>query len=103
MNKYKEPIYTSYVRHAMRFYSRYLHIKSFRSETDRLNWQACHRAIQEYSPIDKDILVCVYGECDTLGDNVYNVSRRYGVHQDVVWEMMREFERKVAVERRLLS
>ena len=102
MNRYREQIYTPYVRHCMRFYSHYLHIKEFRSERDRLNWQACHRAIQGYSPLDKDILVCVYGEMDTLGDNVYNVSRRYGVHQDVVWEMMREFERKVAVERGLL-
>ena len=102
MNKYREPIYTAYVRHAMRFYSHYLHITEFRSEPDRLNWLACHRAMQGYSPIDKDILVCVYGERDTLGDNVYNVSRRYGVHQDVVWEMMREFERKVAIERGLV-
>ena len=102
MNRCKEPIYTPYVRHAMRFYSRYLHIKEFKNETDKANWLACHRAIQEYSPINKDILVCVYGERDTLGDNVYNVSKRYGVHQDVVWEMMREFERKVAVERGLI-
>lgn len=102
MNRYNEPPYLPYVRHAMRFYSRYLHIKEFKNDADKLNWQACHRAIQGYSPIDKDILVCVYGERDTLGDNVYNVSRRYGVHQDVVWEMMREFERKVAVERGLI-
>lgn len=101
MNKYREPTYTPYVRHAMRFYSQYLHIKEFKNEIDKANWQACHRAIQEYSPTDKDILVCVYGECDTLGDNVYNVSRRYGVRQDIVWEMMRKFERKVAVERGL--
>ena len=102
MNKYREATYTPYVRHAMRFYSRYLHLKEFRSDTDRLNWQACHRAIQEYSPVDKDILVCVYGERDTLGDNVYQVSRKYRIHQDVVWELMREFERKVAVERGLV-
>lgn len=102
MNGHREPTYTHYVRHAMRFYSRYLHIKEFKNETDKANWQACHKAIQAYSPIDKDILVCVYGERDTLADNVYEVSRRYGVHQNVVWEMMREFERKVAVERGLL-
>ena len=99
MNKHREPTYTPYVRHALRFYSRYLHIKEFKKETDKANWLACHRAIQGYSPLDKDIFVYIYGERDTLGDNVYNVSRRYGVHQDVVWEMMREFERKVAVER----
>lgn len=97
----REPAYTSYVRHAMRFYSRYLHIKTFRSETDKANWLACHRAIQGYNPADRNILVCIYGERDTLADNVYNVSKRYGVHQDAVWGMMREFERKVAVERGL--
>ena len=97
-----ELAYTSYVRHALRFYSRYLHIKEFKNEVDKANWLACHRAIQSYSLTDKDILVCVYGERDTLGDNVYNVSRRYKVSQDVVWEMMREFERKVAVERGLI-
>ena len=102
MNRYREPTYTPYVRHAMRFYSRYLHITEFRNETDKLNWQACHRAIQGYFLNEKDILVSVYGERDTLADNVYNVSKRYGVHQDVVWELMREFERKVAVERGLL-
>lgn len=101
MNRYKEPTYTLYVRHAMRFYSRYLHLKEFKNEVDKANWLACHRAIQGYSLTNKDILVCVYGERDTLADNVYEVSKRYCVHQDVVWEMMREFERKVAVERGL--
>ena len=101
MNRYREPTYTPYVRHAIRFYSRYLHIKEFKNETDKANWSACHRAIQGYFPNEKDILVCVYGERDTLGDNVYEVSKRYGVPQDVVWEMMRQFERKVAVERGL--
>ena len=102
MNRYREPTYTPYVQHCMRFYSRYLQIEAFRNDTDKLNWQACHRAIQGYSPIDKDILVSVYGERDTLADNVYNASRKYGVYQDYIWEMMREFERKVAVERGLL-
>lgn len=102
LNGYREPIYTPYVQHCLRFYSRYLHIKDFRNDTDKLNWYACHRAIQAYSPTDQDILVYVYGERDTLADNVYNVSIKYGIHQDFVWEMMREFERKVAVERGLV-
>lgn len=101
MSKHREPTYTPYVRHALRFYSRYLHIKEFRNDTDKLNWYACHRAIKGYTPTEKDILVCVYGERDTLGDNVFNVSRRYGVPQDVVWELMRGFESKVAAERGL--
>ena len=102
MSIQREPIYTPYVRHCMRFYSRYLNTTEFKNETDKANWQACHRAIREYSPVNKDILLCVYGERDTLGDNVYNVSKRLGVNQDIIWEMMREFERKIAIERGLL-
>ena len=102
MNRYKEPVYTLYVRHAMRFYSHYPNITNFRSEADRLNWYACHSVIQGYSAVNKDILLSVYGERDTLGDNVYNVSKRYGIHQDGVWLMMREFERELAIERGLL-
>lgn len=101
MNRYREPTYTLYVRHCMRFYTRYPRIIRFRSEKDRLNWQACHRAMLDYTPLEKDILAGIYGERDTLEDNVYNVSKRYGIHQDALWEMMREFERKVASERGL--
>ena len=102
MSQHTSPIYTQYVRHALRFYSRHLHITDFRTEVDYLNWNACHEAIQEYSIRDKDILVCVYGERDTLGDNVYNVAQRFGTNQDIVWSMMREFERKVAIARKLI-
>lgn len=102
MSKYKEPAYTAYVRHAMRFYASYPNTKVFRSESDRANWQACHRALRAYPPISQQILMYVYGERDTLGDNVYNASKLHSVHQDTVWEMMREFERRIAMERGLL-
>lgn len=103
MSKAYEPsYYTQYVRHAIRFYSRYLHIKGFRNDVDRLNWQACHKAIQNYSEQEKDILVKVYGEVDTLGDNVFNVSKQYRINQDAIWSMMLKYEREVAVERGLV-
>lgn len=102
MNTHRESAYTPYVRHCMRFYSRHLHLTKFKTVIDKENWQACHRAIQNYSIVSKDILVYVYGERDTLGDNVFNVSRKYGFNQDDVWMLMREFERKVAIERGLL-
>ena len=98
----REPTYTPYVRHAMRFYSRYPDIKEFKSETDKANWFACDRAIKDYSPSWQDLFKFVYGERDTLADNVYKASKKYGVFQDVIWEMMRELERKIAVERGLI-
>ena len=101
MRRFKEPTYTQYVRHAMRFYSRYQDITDFRSETDRANWEACHRAMQEYSPVSKNIFLYVYGERDTLEDNVYTASKQYGLPQDSVWDLVRRFEHSVAVERGL--
>ena len=99
MNK---PFYTDYVRHALRFYSRNLKVTSFKREADMLNWLACNDAIRSYSDRDKDILVYVYGSYDTLADNVYEMSKKHRIHQNVIWDMMKEFEREIAEKRGLL-
>ena len=98
MNK---PCYSDYVRHAMRFYSRYLSVCRFKSNVDVQNWNACHRAISTYSPRDKDILVYVYGEFDTIADNVYAMATKHRINQNIIWDMMKDFEKKVAIERGL--
>lgn len=101
MNKANKPCYTDYVRHAMRFYSRYLYQTHFKSVVDGLNWVACRNALQPYSDRDKDILLYVYGEFDTISDNVYAMSNKYHVHQNIIWDMMKDLERKIAIERGL--
>lgn len=63
---------------------------------------ACHDAIGSYSERDKDILVYVYGSYDTLADNVYTMSKKYSINQNIIWDMMKEFERKIAEKRGLL-
>lgn len=98
MNK---PCYTDYIRHTLRFYSRYLNKPSFKSNVDRDNWCACHNVIETYSRRDKDILTYVYGSFDTIGDNVYEMANKYHINQNTIWDMMKEFERKVAIERGL--
>lgn len=97
MNK---PVYSDYIRHAIRFYARY-HAPKFRTEVDRVNWWSCHNVIQTYSDRDRAILIYVYGEFDTLGDNVYAIATKYHIHQNIIWDMMKEFERQVAIERGL--
>lgn len=98
MNK---PCYTDYIRHAMRFYSRYLNQTTFKNRVEQKNWWACHNVISRYSAKDKDILVYIYGKYDTLADNVYNISRKNKIDQNIIWDMMKEFEKKVAIERGL--
>lgn len=95
------PPYSDYVMFCMKLYSRNLTPPQFRNVIAKNNWYACSRAIESYSDRDKDILVYVYGAFDTLSDNVYAMANKYHIHQDVIWGMMKEFERKVAVERGL--
>ena len=98
MNK---PCYCEYVRHAIRFYSRYLDKTKFKNKVDESNWNACHNAIQGYSERDKNIITYVYGAKDTIGDNVYEMASKYNIHQNILWDMMKEFEKQVAIERGL--
>jgi hypothetical protein len=96
------PFYSEFVRHCLRFYSRNLHIIKFRTFADELNWRACHKAISELPDKSKDILVCVYSGRDTLADEVYNASRKFNVNQNIIWDMMKDFEHDVAVRRGLV-
>ena len=96
------PFYSDYVRHALRFYTRNLHRTSFKSEADRTNWVACADVIRDYSMRDRDIIVTVYGEYDTLSDNVYETAKKYGIHQNIIWDMMKDVERKIAKQRGLM-
>ena len=99
MNK---PFYSDYVRHCLRFYSRNLQQPRFKSEVDRNNWFACANIIIGYSDRDRDILTTVYGSFDTLSDNVYEVAKKYSMNQAIIWDMMKDVERKIARKRGLL-
>ena len=97
-----KPFYTDYVRHSLRFYSRNLTQLHFKKGVDKKNWLACHNVISSYPERDRDILVYVYGSFDTLADNVYEISKKHHIHQNIIWDMMKDVERKIAIERGLL-
>ena len=101
------PYYSEYVRHMMRFYARSLRDNPighphFKTEVDKNNWFACHSVVKHYSDIDKDILVSVYGGYDTLPDEVYNMAKKYRINQNIIWDLMKEFERRLAHRRGLI-
>lgn len=93
--------YSEYVQHCMRFYARHPH-PTFRSEADKLNWKACESAVKTFNRGEKDIIMTVYREGDTIPDNVYTVSIDLGIKQDIIWKLINELERKVAKRRGLL-
>lgn len=95
--------YTDYVRHALRFYTR--NCKSqpkFKSEADKSNWLSCQSVLGKYSDIEIDILISVYSGYDTLPDEVFNTSKKYHIHQNVIWDMMKDCEHKIAKRRGLI-
>ena len=94
--------YTDYVRHALRFYTRNLDPPRFMSNVSEDNWTCCHEVIKSYSTKDRDILVAVYSGYDTLSDNVYEMAKKYDLNQGIIWDMMKEFERKIAIKRGLI-
>ena len=96
------PFYSDYVRHALRFYSRNLQKPIFKTTTDRENWVSCDNIVREYSLRDRDILVSVYGGFDTLPDDVYESAKKHRINQNIIWDMMKDVERKIAQERGLL-
>lgn len=98
MNKF----YTDYARHCLRFYTRNLNASRFKSEVDKRNWLACVSAFKAYSERDRNILVSVYSNFDTLADNVYEAAKKYNINQSLIWDMMKDIERKIAKKRGLL-
>lgn len=96
------PFYSDYVRHALRFYTRNLKPLSFKSQSDMDNWKACHTALKDCSDRDRDILVTVYSSYDTLADSVYETAIEYGIDQNLIWDLMKDYERKIAKCRGLI-
>ena len=96
------PFYSEFVRHCLRFYTRNLQLTRFKSEVDKNNWFACVNVIKGYPDLHQDILVAVYSGYDTLADNVYEAAKKYNMDQAIIWDMMKEVERKIAKRRGLI-
>lgn len=96
------PFYSDYVRHCLRFYTRNLRLSQFKSDIDKSNWYACKVVLSSYDYSSQDILFAVYSGYDTLADNVYETAKKHGINQSIIWDLMKEVERKIAKARGLL-
>lgn len=95
--------YSDYVKHALRFYARYpKRPETFNSDVDEANWTACDEVFKKQSILQTDILLDVYKGRDTLADEVYNASKKYGVDQNVIWDEMKSVEHAIAKKRKLI-
>ena len=93
--------YSEYVQHCMRFYARHPSPK-FRSDADKQNWKACESALDSFTDKEKELLMIIYSEGDTIADNVYQLAKARNMKQDTIWKMVNELEKKVAKRRGLI-
>ena len=93
--------YSEYVQHCMRFYARHPSPK-FHSDADKQNWKACESALDSFTDKEKELLMIIYSEGDTIADNVYQLAKARNMKQDTIWKMVNELEKKVAKRRGLI-
>ena len=94
--------YTDFAQHCLRFYARYSYLTDFSSSIDKDNWEACQKVLNEQTEANREILLYIYREPDTIPDNVYQVSQKFRRPQMTIWKMMQIVERAVAEERGLV-
>lgn len=95
--------YTDYVRHALRFYARNnINRPTFKSDADKNNWLSCESVLKRCPVETKEMLITVYSGYDTLADEVYNVSKKLQINQNIIWDAMKDVERKIAHRRGLI-
>ena len=102
-----KPYYSEYVRHCLRYYIKTLDEGKgghpiFRTETDKANWSACYHVLKDYSDRDMDIISEIYRPGDTIADKIYQMAKNMRVHQDTIWGLINNTERKIAKKRGLL-
>ena len=93
--------YSDYVNHCLRIYARHPSPK-FHSDADKQNWKACESALDSFTDKEKELLIAVYTENDTIPDNVYKVSTENKINQDTLRSLLNKLEQKVAKRRNLI-
>ena len=91
MRNYRTP----YIQHCARFYVRTPNPK-FKSIAEKQDWYACENALKIFSDRDRDVLLFVYRESDTIPNNVYRCSVEKRIDQNRIWNLMVRFEQEIA-------
>lgn len=92
---------TDYVRHCLRFYSRYQTEPQFRTDIDEMNWRSAETVVTALPQEQKEIVIAIYGCKDTIADTIFNLAKEREMEQEELWGLVRKVEQDVATERKL--
>lgn len=74
----------------------------FKNDEERKNWSACYSVLKDYSDRDAGIIVQLYLPGDTMPDKIYEMAKSMRVSQNILWDLIRDTERKIAQKRGLV-
>lgn len=102
-----KPYYSEYVRHCLRYYIKTLDDGNgghpvFKCEVDKVNWSVCHNVFKNYSEDAMDMIAHIYRTGDTISDKILAQAKAKGVHQDTIWSIINNLERRIAKRRGLI-
>lgn len=94
--------YADYVNHILRFYTRHSKRDGFKSEADKLNYNAAEKVFAKLTEQEQIMLIDVYHRNDTMAGNVYEVAKARGINQDEIWTLISKVSNRIARERKLI-
>jgi len=96
-----KPHYTEFASHALRCYARNPQGIAYRTEAERLDWEACEQAVILMKPHVDMVLECYRGTL-SFSENLAAVSVRYHVSQNYLWILNNALLKQFAIERGLI-
>ncbi len=96
-----KPYYAQYVSHCCRFYFNNPLKNEFENEVERKDFRAVEQALKTISEEDRNYLKKIYTNKGFIKTIRY-LSSIYRKEKNYFWKLVVGFERKVAIERKLL-
>lgn len=97
--------YSDCVRHFLAFYVSTMEIGTqpkFKNEAEKTNWVSCHVVVSKLSTHDQELVREIYGQGDTIADNIYRMSIAKRMSQGPLWNLVDTLEYEIAGARGLI-
>lgn len=96
--------YTDYVRHALRYYSRFCadHLPDTMGEIETANYTACAEAIKAFSERERAMFLFIYRSRADFELAVRQATYQWDIAPNVLWDNIKSLEQSVAKYRGLI-
>jgi hypothetical protein len=93
--------YSEFAGHCARYYVRHRD-PHFKTSIHKKDWTAARDAMGKFTEREQEWLRELYLSGDTMPDNVYQLSKREGLDQDIVWGLLQRYAHAIAKRRGLI-